>query len=166
MAKFNNELGEILPVVGIQHNPTYEWLSVVCRFADYSHRTKYPEPHYGGTKIDAILMTGGEFENPSIGIAIAYNHLRLPNQTTVLWVIELEDGTLWESMTDMVPTSIDPGLPTICNQHWKDDYILSSKAEACTKLVGPHVKNLHFLCRLSDNNLELHESRFTKHNKK
>ncbi len=159
--KLPDGLGKIIPVAGIVHNPTHEWLGAVYRFhnPEEQRRNGKEVPYYGGSPIEAVLMIGGDLADPRTGAAISYRYIHWPNDTTVLRVFELEDGTLWEEMTDTEPVSLDFGLSIIRNQSWQDDWLLSNRARQCVKLIGPHVQRLHFLKSMSAKGLKLHKSR-------
>lgn len=161
-------LGKIVPVAGIQHGPTHDWMEKVYRFhhSTDQKREGKDRPHYGGSPIHAVLMVGGELEDPRTGAAIQYAYINWPGDTTVLRVFELEDGTLWEEMTDTTPMSIDPGQPIVRDQRWEDCWLLRNKADQCRKLIGPHVKMLHFLEPLSERGMRLHEARLPRKKRK
>lgn len=159
-SSYHTKHGQIIPVADVVYNPTHEWVSIVYRFHNILDKDReYQEPHYGGSKIDAVLLEGGDLAKPGTQTAILYKAIYWPNDTTVLRVFELENGTLWEAMTDSAPCSLDPGQSIIRGRDWQDDWYLQNKAKKCADLIGHHVYRFYFLKRMSDIGLRLHESR-------
>jgi hypothetical protein len=146
---------KILPI-RVMYNPTVKWMKTVYRYQD-DHKDP---PRYSSAIIEAVLMTGDiDLAVPNTESAIEYEMIKWPNDTTVLRVFELEDGSLWELLTDNSPISVYPGQSNIRGKEWRDDTILSWAARKCSETIGDDIKMLYLVRRLSEAGLALHNSR-------
>ena len=155
---------QCLHVVGVMYNPSAKWLDAVYRYSLSVKKAAglEPVPVYGGCPIEAVLMVGDDAEIASPDVRVANWYGMIPFKSAKLAVIEFDDGSLWESMTDDVPTSVYPGQSPIVGETWEENFSLWCDAERCRKLIGDRVLRLFMLRRLGGDELVAHLGRFKK----
>lgn len=92
----------VVPYLMKVERPCLKWLRfAIGEYAFTDDECHYGECHYGGSKVELALVCGSQLE-PGIdwcGLAWEHDPLLYPNNSTYLFVWELEDGSLWERMT-------------------------------------------------------------------
>lgn len=124
---------------------------------------------YGKTKIDLLLFTGEERDFhtwsdvdrvdpalPNIETVIFYRAINLKFRDCILRVIEFEDETLWEVMTDFVPRSV--GTPVGSESAWET----RQRMREARKYLHKACRKGYFLTALEGEHLELHRNRLAE----
>lgn len=146
----------LIPLQGIVKNPNFDWLQAVDSW--YGHYKRTEPPVYGNSEIDAVFLLGDVEEGkPTTPVVLLYPSISLGG-TTVLNVLETEDGECWELMTEHESTLVRSSVDYKRHQS-NSTWMRERAATGCRNVGFPTVQMLFLVMRLEGRHLELHNAR-------